>query len=315
MATPTVAGLKPLFMIQGPGVGGKPDFDGPMSAAFGKNGRIYVADTGNNRIVVFNRNGRYIRQFGELGLAKPAPEEVFSWKPGRFNYPTDVATDDEGNVYVADFRNDQIQVFDPDGRFLRVFPDRDKQVGTGAAGQGGTGIAVTSLAVDGERVYATDAFQVVVFGREGEVLGQFGKPGSGPTDFDRPNGIAIGPDSTVAVSDSNHGRVLGMTPAGRLVWSAGSRLGAVAEDQSPGSFKVPRGLCRTEAGEYIVADALASKLVRLSSTGKFDRTFGQRGSAPGEFTSPTDVDCEGNRLVVAEKGAHRVQVVALDAGE
>jgi DNA-binding beta-propeller fold protein YncE len=114
-ATPTtVAGIRPLFVIYGPGVGDKPRFSRPMGAAFGKDGRVYVADTGNNRVVVFDKNARYLFEFGGLGVAKPAPGGKLSWKPGRMNYPTDVTTDEDGNVYVADFRNDQIQTFDPD---------------------------------------------------------------------------------------------------------------------------------------------------------------------------------------------------------
>lgn len=305
------AGIRALHVILGPGIGDKPLFDSPLGAAFGKDGRVYVADTGNNRVVVFDREGRYLFQFGTFGVGKPAPGGVFSWKPGRFNYPTDVASDDEGNIYVADFRNDQIQVFDPEGRFLRVFPDRARLVGKGASGQDGTGIAVTSLAVDDGRVYATDQYQVVVFGTDGALLEQFGKPGSGPADLDHPNGIAVGPNSTLAISDSNHNRVIGVTPSGKLVWAIGQHFGDVTVDQG-GELEVPRGLTYTERGSIIVADAMASRLFRLTGTGRMEGSFGQRGDAPGELNFPTDVDSLGDRLVVAEKGNNRVQVLVLE---
>ena len=305
------AGIRVLHVLLGPGVGDKPFFRRPMGAAFGKNGRIYVADTGNNRIVVFDRNGRYLLQFGGLGVGKPAPGGVFSWEPGRLNYPTDVASDNEGNIYVADFRNDQIQVFDSEGRFLRVFPDRTKPVGKGSSGQGGAGIAVTSVTVADHRVYATDQYQVLVFDTNGTLLSQFGKPGAGPADLDHPNGIAVGPNSMLAVSDSNHNRVLGLTPGGEFVWGIGRRLGDVTTEQG-GEFEVPRGLAYTDDGSIVVADAMASRLVRVAGTGKVDGSFGQRGDAPGELNFPTDVDSLGDRLVVAEKGNNRVQIVVLD---
>jgi sugar lactone lactonase YvrE len=306
-----IAGLRPLLTLYGPGVGDAPFFKGPMGAAFGKNGRIYVADTGNNRIVVFSRNGIYLRQFGGLGIGKPAPGGLLSWKPGRLNYPTDVATDEDGDVYVADFRNDQIQVFSPDGRFLRAFPDRNKVVGKGASGQDGTGIAVTSLTVKDGRVYATDKYQVAVFDTDGRFITQFGKPGSGPGDLDHPNGIAVGLSSMLVVSDSNHNRVVAFTPQGRSLWSVGTRLGDVITDPG-GLLEVPRGLTYTRDGKLVVADALASRLVRLSGTGEEDGTFGQRGDAPGELNFPTDVDSEEQRLVVTEKGNNRVQVVVIE---
>jgi len=311
--TPTepVAGIRVLRVLYGPGTGDKPFFDKPMGAAFGRYGRIYVADTGNNRIVVFNGAGRFLFSFGGFGVGKPAKGGSFSWTPGRLNYPTDVAIDDDGTVYVADFRNDQIQVFDPNGRFLKVFPNRDKKVGKGASGQGGTGIAVTSVAVHDGRVYATDTYQVLVFDLNGNLITQHGKPGSGPNDLDHPNGVALGLSSAVVVSDSNHNRVVGFTPAGRRMWDVGQTFGAETTAQSR-AVEVPRGIAVREDGTFIVADAMASHLVEISQTGKLLGTYGRYGQAPGELNFPTDVDARGSALLVAEKGGDRVQVLLLE---
>ena len=307
----SVGGIRPLFVITGPGTGDKPLFDSPMGATFGLNGRIYVADTRNSRIVVFDRLGNYLFQFGGLGVGKPAPGGTYSWRPGLMNYPTDVTTDALGRVYVADFGNDQIEVFTPQGRFIRAFPNPNERVGKGSSGKNGTGIAVTSLAVANGRVYATDKYQVLVFTTYGRLIEQFGKPGLGPADLDHPNGIAVAADSTVIVSDSNHNRVLGLTAVGLPLWSAGR---AHPIDSSLTSeFDVPRGLATLSDGSVIVADALASHLVLLSRSGRVLTTYGRRGSAPGAFYFPTDIATEPDGpLVIAEKGNNRVQVVALD---
>ncbi len=306
-----VAGIRPLLVITGPGVGRTPLFDRPMGAAFGKDGRIYVADTGDNRVVTFDRNGRYLYQFGGLGVGKPARGGTYSWKPGLMNYPTDVATDVNGDVFVADFGNDQIEVFSADGRYLRAFPNRKRRVGKGASGKDGKGIADTSLTIANGRVYATDTYQVVAFTTDGKFIRQFGKPGLGATDLDHPNGIAIGADASVIVSDSDHNRVLGLTPSGKLLWSVGvpHSIDASAVSQ----FEVPRGLATLPDGTYLVSDALASRLVKVSSSGKVLGAYGRRGGAPGEFNFPTDVAAgPGARLLVAEKGNNRVQVVLLE---
>lgn len=307
-------GLRSLKILYGPGVGKNPFFNGPMAAAFGTGGRIYVADTGNNRVVVFSPDGKYLFEFGGLGVGKPAPGGTASWKPGLLNYPTDIAIDENGEVYVADFRNDQIQVFAADGRFLRAFPDRTKSVGKGASGQDGTGIAVTSLAVRAGRVYATDTYQVLVFDTLGQLVSQFGRPGRGKGGLNHPNGIAVSSDSVLAVSDSNNNRVVGLTLGGAPLWTTADPkdVKEATAGLLPSRFEVPRGLDYMDNGKIMVTDALASRLVRLSSTGVWDGTFGQRGDGPGELNFPTDVDFDGGRFVVAEKGGDRVQVVTID---
>lgn len=306
-----VAGIKVLNVLYGPGTGEKPFFDSPMGAAFGKNGRVYVADTGNDRIVVFDAQGHYLFEFGGFGVAKPAKGGTYSWAPGLLNYPTDVAIDDDGTVYVADFRNDQIQAFDSEGRFLKAFPDRDKPVGKGASGQGGTGIAVTSLAVHDGRVYATDAFQVVVFYTAGSVVSQYGRPGSGLGELDHPNGIAVAANSTVVVSDSNNNRIVGLAPGGKALWTLGEPFGPDVKNPRMHPVEVPRGVTAMADGTFIVADAVGSHLLQISAGGELIDTFGRYGAAPGELNFPTDVSSQDGQLLITEKGGDRVQIVDL----
>ena len=123
----------------GPGRGEKPLFDKPMAAAWGPGDRIYVADSKNNRIVVFDRSGRYLLQFGGFGIAKPPAGAKVTWKPGQLNYPTGVATDTNGDVYVADFNNDSdLGVRLTGAHSSRRFPDPVSPDGAGAARAAGT---------------------------------------------------------------------------------------------------------------------------------------------------------------------------------
>ncbi len=201
------AGLRPLLVINGPGQGENPTFARPMGSTYGEDDRIYVSDTENDRIAVFDERGTFLFEFGGKGIAKPLPGALSTWEEGLLNYPLGLDADEDGNIYVADFRNDQIQVFDAEGEFIRRFPDPAAPVGKGSSGQEGTGIAVTDVAVHDGKVYATDAFQVFVFTTEGEFVEQFGKPGTWEGDLDHPNGIDVGEDGTIYVSDSNHNRV------------------------------------------------------------------------------------------------------------
>ena len=306
------AGIKPLLTIDGPGTGAVPRFSRPMGAAFGIDGRIYVSDTGNNRICAFDSSGKFLFEFGSFGVAKPLPGAKNTWALGKLNYPIGIRVDSQdGTVYVADFHNDQIQAFTSEGKPLRAFPDAHKPVGKGSSGADGQGIAVTAVAVKAGKVYATDQYQAFQFDTDGKFIKQWGKPGATPGDLDHPNGIAVADDGTVYLSDSNHARLTAFSKDGKVKWTFGTLpVGQASQNASP-RLQLPRGVAVTSDGRIIVADAFAFELVSLSQAGKLNGRYGERGTDPGQFNFPNDVDASGDRLVVADKENGRVQVLQL----
>ncbi len=76
-------------------------------------GRVYVTDTGNKRVVVFDPDGEPITQFGSVGI-----------DPGNFDEPVGIAVGKEGKVYVADTWNQRVQVFTPDSTGTAFTPSQ-----------------------------------------------------------------------------------------------------------------------------------------------------------------------------------------------
>ncbi|GAB4284764.1 MAG: hypothetical protein Kow0067_06900 [Coriobacteriia bacterium] len=306
-----VSGIQPIWQVYGPGTGDEPFFDRPMGIAVGSEGRFYVTDSGNNRVCVFDSSGRFLFQFGSFGVAKPAPGARATYVPGSLNYPVGIDTDDDGNVYVASFYNDSIEVFDPEGVPLRRFPEPTETVGKGSSGQDGLGIAVTDVAVHEDLVYATDQYQVVVFTLEGEFVRQFGKPGLEPGDLDHPNGIAVGDDGTVFVSDSNHGRVSAFSSDGKHLWTVGE-LAEGPRDQNERTFQLPRGLTVLPDGDVLVVDPFAFELIRIdASDGAVTSRYGERGVDPGQLNFANDAEAYRSFVAIADKENGRVQLVRL----
>jgi DNA-binding beta-propeller fold protein YncE len=80
----------------------------------GPRGRMYVLDAGNARIVVFDRDGEYITEFGSAGSG----DGQFDFGTGEIiggglNFSGSIAVDDDGFIYVADVGNRRIQKFAP----------------------------------------------------------------------------------------------------------------------------------------------------------------------------------------------------------
>jgi len=97
---------------------GPGEFNLPRDIAIGAEGRLYVVDGGNFRVVVFDREGRFHKSFGSVGK-----------QYGQFARPKEIAVDREGNVYVVDAAFGNFQIFSPDGDLLLFVGERSERDG------------------------------------------------------------------------------------------------------------------------------------------------------------------------------------------
>jgi hypothetical protein len=104
--------MKTLASYGGSG-SGEGQFLRPMGIACGPDGRVVVADTGNNRLVLLQMRDKALRWERVVGEGGDAP--------GQFHDPSGVALDSQGRIYVADGGNNRVQVFGPDGVFVQEF--------------------------------------------------------------------------------------------------------------------------------------------------------------------------------------------------
>jgi hypothetical protein len=106
---------KLLLTIGTPGKAGrdKTHLNMPTDMAVTPAGDVFVSDGyGNARVVHFDKAGRYVHEWGELGFG-----------PGQFSLPHAIALDSRGRLYVADRNNVRVQVFDQKGKFLAQWRD------------------------------------------------------------------------------------------------------------------------------------------------------------------------------------------------
>lgn len=152
---------------------------------------LYAVDTPGHRLVLFDLSGHKIGEIGHRGTG-----------PGEFNFPTFVALDRSGRIYVSDSLNFRFQVFEPTGEFIHAFGRLGDSVGTFSRPKG--------IAVDNENhVYVVDSLYdtVQIFDQEGNLLLHFGQAGSKEGEFWLPNGIAINQNEEIFIADSYNHRI------------------------------------------------------------------------------------------------------------
>jgi sugar lactone lactonase YvrE len=258
----------------------------------GVDGSVYVADTGNSRIVKYSSTGELMTTWGNRTLDGQIPQAA-----GTFIEPWGIALDADGNILVADTWNHRIQKFDSEGNFLLQW---------GVSGLAGDGLdrlwgpRGIAISPDG-KVYVTDTGnkRVVVFTSDGKALFEFDS--SEDARLDEPVGIALGPEGKVYVSDTWNMRVAVFSQDGKYLssfpiqgWNSDSM------DNKP-------YLAVDHGGNIYVTDPEGYRVLIFSNDGKPLLVFGQYGIVEGDLGLPNGIALgPDNSLWIADTGNNRL---------
>ncbi|MDX6534510.1 MAG: tripartite motif-containing protein 71 [Gaiellales bacterium] len=266
-------------------------------------GRVYVDDTGYNRIQVLDAAtgaplSAWPFRFGStLGVSagvdgaglpvilvtEDINNRILVFTPtgvllrtiaseigsglGQMNAPRDAATDSAGNIYVADYNNNRVAKFSPIGVPLP---------GWGTRGSA-TGQFIRPYGIDvdaSNRVYVADSAngRIQQFAGTGTYLRKYGSNGTGPLQFFQLRRVAVGAGTVPAVygADLWGAKVLQFRQPGAYQRTYGGGTGA------DGSFNEPSGLAVD--GQLFVTDSVNQRVQRFdTATGAWQLSFGHRG--------------------------------------
>ncbi len=184
-----------------------------------------------------------------------------------------------------------------------------------------------TVSLGGSRAFAHGGSRLFRFNRNGAYEGEIGKDSYG---FMFANQVRIDPQNNIWVVDQASGMVIEFDPLGQNVLlllgrkpesinipaRAGGGEGGGGAGGAPGAgrqqdvFNRPTDVAWDSAGDIFVADGLGNaRVAKFDKDGKFIKSWGQKGSAPGQFANVRSiaVDASGN-VYVADGGNHRVQV-------
>ncbi len=242
-------------------------------------GEVFVFHRGEHPILVFNREGKFLRSFGD-GLIGSAHGLRF---------------DSDGNAWTTDVGNHTVRKFSHDGKLLLTLgkegeaaeaPDRFNKPADVAFGAHG-------------EVFVADGYgnsRVVKFTKDGKFIKAWGKKGTGDGEFNLVHAVVVDSDGTVYVGDRENNRVQIFDGDGNFKdkWT---------------EFGAPFGLfLDRHHHRFLVADGRAHKCLVIDPHGKVLETWGSQGKDAGEFDLPHSVSMDSDGAVyVTEITGQRVQ--------
>jgi len=164
------------------------DLYGPRDVAFDATGKIWVTDTGNDRLLVYTTLGEFDRQVGGPGKG-----------PGQFDEPVGISIASDGTVFVADAWNRRVQLLRTDGTPAGSFTV------DGWGGIDASDKPYLAALPDGRvAVTVPSRNEVRVYGRDGSLQATFDAVGAA---LNRPYGLAARPDGRLWIAEGGSRRV------------------------------------------------------------------------------------------------------------
>lgn len=177
-------------------------FDLPSGVAVLRNGNIIVTDGyGNNRVAMFDKNGKFLKQVGR-GAGGPADKGT---APGEWVLPHKLAVDARENLYIIDRENRRLQVYDRDLNYLReITVEGWYPWDIGISRKGDDGFAYIADHA-GERMHKLSL-------TDGKIVATWGSQGRGPGQFDWVHGVVVDSTGAVYAADTYGQRVQKFVP-------------------------------------------------------------------------------------------------------
>ena len=241
---------------------------------------IYIADRGNDQIVVLDAEGL-------TRVQVRADQELKA--------PLDVVVDRDGHIYVSQMGKDSLQLFDFRGGHLADLRSPDSvPFKPGRLCRDASG-----------KLYAVDrqSARVLVYGADGAFLFQFGGKGEGQGKFRLISGVAVDSAGRIYVTDSRQNPVQVFDRTGKFLLPLGHR------GPRDSDFSFPGGISIDRKDRIWIVDTFKHHVKVLKADGSLLFQFGRFGTEAGQFFFPVDIALDVNgRIYVLEKGANRLQV-------
>jgi len=264
----------------------------PSGIATDEKGKIFIADTLNNRVV-------QIQIRPEISVNKWASQGIqngYFIRPRGIFFQKDRLLVSSGASYDS-HSNHFIQSFSSNGEFIEKWPKSSDYEDHFNIPSG--------IVADDDFYYVLDSgnHKILQYNIDGTLNDEWGNQGHGPGELKFPTGIALYQEFVFVADTGNH-RI-------QVFHNDGSFIDEWGEMGSEiGDFLIPKDLAIDNSGNIYVSDTGNHRIQKFSENGDFISQWGGFGSLNGELNSPSGIaiQADNSNIVVADTGNHRCQV-------
>ncbi len=264
------------------------EFNDPIGIAV-SDAEVFVSDSRNGKIQVFDFDGNFKRAFGEKELGRPMNLTIH-----------------DNELYVADYWNDNILIYSLDGELLRSI---------GQAGNGPSefnGVAGVAVNDKGELFVADFSNQRIQHLRpDGEFIEQLGtteKVGISSGEMNYPTDVAIATDGTLYVADGYNDRIQVFSSDGEFLHKWGGPFALNIPGPFNGWFATVSSVAIGPHGNVFATDFSNNRVQKFAPDGTFLSAFGEKGEGQGQFDRAVAVAvAKDGTVFVTDLGNNRIQ--------
>jgi hypothetical protein len=264
--------------------------------AFDGNGNVYVTDTINHRIQQFSKDGIFITKWGRNN-----GDGTSGTDNGEFNYPSDIAVDREGFVYVADYWNNRIQKFTFNGSFVTKW-GRNRGDGNSGAGDGEF-YWPSSVAVDpGGYIYVADEFnhRIQKFTADGDFMLKWDNTHPNGAQFNYPCYLTTDEDGNIYVTNLSResslpNNISKVNQNGQLI-------------ESWDTVPYASGIALDENQYMYVTEELLHRIVKLTPSGDISQIWASYEEADNQLRCPEFITVGKNGYVYTVSLQEHIQI-------
>jgi len=316
----------------------------PAGVATDSKGNVYIFSRGNTQgpvygsiaaqLLEFDSSGKFMREIGHNSYG--------------FGFAHTVKIDKNDNIWTVDKGTDMIVEFNQKGEAILVLGRKQEAADAEVGGVArvnpprppvlGQFRQVTDIAFDSKgAMFVSDGYinsRVATFDTNGNIIGSFGEPGTGPSQFNTPHSIAIDANDNIYVGDRGNGRIQVFDNSGKFlrILDQASKvplptdINAIRQPPAPGAAPsanktiapgAPWAICISppnKNGEQFLfsSDSYPGSIYKMKLDGTVIGTIGAAGKQLGHFGDIHEIACPtDNLLYVGEELNWRVSKIVI----